>query len=93
MSISFYRELKVMFLISAGVYGLVSNFSKLCLQGKLVFVCSVKCSEDFKRANSVTSLCEHCKTEKIATETEKINNKDCYFCSDGKEALQHSLQF
>lgn len=70
--------------MSAGVYGMISQFSQLCLQGKLVFTCSVKCSEEFKTANSVTSLCENCKTEKVPTEAEKINNKDCFFCSDGK---------
>lgn len=77
--------------MSAGVYGMVSHFSQLCLQGKLVFVCSVKCSEEFKRANSVMSLCEYCKMEKITTEAEKINNKDCFFCSDGKEILQYLM--
>lgn len=82
-----------MYLMSAGVYGMVSQFSQLCPQGKLFFVCSVKCSEEFKRANSVTSLCEYCKSEKITTEAEKINNKDCCFCSDGKETLQYSLHF
>lgn len=82
-----------MFLMSAGVYRMVSQFSQLCLQGKLVFVCSVKCSKEFRRVNSVMSLCEYCKTEKITTEEEKINNKDCFFCSDGKKTLQYLLHF
>uniref|UniRef100_H3D187 Zinc finger MYM-type containing 4, tandem duplicate 1 n=1 Tax=Tetraodon nigroviridis TaxID=99883 RepID=H3D187_TETNG len=56
-------------------------------KGKLVFVCSAKCSEEFKKANSVTSLCESCKMEKITAEAEKINNKDCFFCSDECKVL------
>lgn len=64
------------------------HLSHLFLQGKLIFVCSSKCSQEFKKANFVTSLCECCKREKITAEAKRINNKDCFFCSKGKETLQ-----
>lgn len=59
---------------------------RLCVQDKMVFLCSTDCSNEYKKANFVTSLCEYCKIEKITREVKRINNKDCYFCSDGKEA-------
>ncbi|KAM7373555.1 hypothetical protein PAMP_008397 [Pampus punctatissimus] len=66
--------------------------NSVCVQDKMVFVCSVDCSQDFKKANYVTSLCEYCKIEKITRDTKKINNKDCYFCSDGCKLLyRHDL--
>lgn len=55
------------------------------MQDKLVFVCSMDCSQEFKKANYVTCLCEYCKIEKITRDAKRINNKDCFFCSDGKE--------
>lgn len=55
----------------------------ICLQDKIVFVCSADCSMEYKKANFVTSLCEYCKIEKITREVKRIDNKDCYFCSDG----------
>ncbi|KAM7384706.1 hypothetical protein PAMA_011861 [Pampus argenteus] len=62
------------------------------IKDKMVFVCSVDCSQDFKKANYVTSLCEYCKIEKITRDTKKINNKDCCFCSDGCKLLyRHDL--
>ncbi|KAK2830721.1 hypothetical protein Q5P01_018652 [Channa striata] len=62
------------------------------IKDKMVFVCSVDCSHEFKKANYVTSLCEYCKIEKITRDTKRINNKDCYFCSDGCKLLfRHDL--
>ncbi|XP_042290921.1 zinc finger MYM-type protein 4 isoform X1 [Thunnus maccoyii] len=62
------------------------------IKDKMVFVCSVDCSQEFKKVNFVTSLCEYCKIEKITRDTKKINNKDCYFCSDGCKLLfRHDL--
>uniref|UniRef100_UPI0037E71B6F zinc finger MYM-type protein 4-like n=1 Tax=Semicossyphus pulcher TaxID=241346 RepID=UPI0037E71B6F len=62
------------------------------IKDKLVFVCSVECSHEFKKANSVTSLCEYCKIEKITRDAKRINNKDCFFCSDGCKLLfRHDL--
>uniref|UniRef100_A0A8D0AE67 Zinc finger MYM-type protein 4-like n=1 Tax=Sander lucioperca TaxID=283035 RepID=A0A8D0AE67_SANLU len=53
----------------------------------LFFVCSVDCANEFKKDNSVTSLCEYCKIEKITRDAKRINNKDCFFCSDGCKLL------
>ncbi|XP_022599863.1 zinc finger MYM-type protein 4-like isoform X2 [Seriola dumerili] len=62
------------------------------IKDKMVFVCSVDCSHEFKKANYVTSLCEYCKIEKITRDAKRINNKDCYFCSDGCKLLfRHDL--
>ncbi|XP_069033058.1 zinc finger MYM-type protein 4-like isoform X1 [Embiotoca jacksoni] len=62
------------------------------MKDKMVFLCSVDCSHEFKRDNDVTSLCEYCKIEKITRDVKRINNKDCYFCSDGCKLLfRHDL--
>ncbi|XP_018554415.1 zinc finger MYM-type protein 4 isoform X2 [Lates calcarifer] len=62
------------------------------IKDKMVFVCSADCSHEFKKANYVTSLCEYCKIEKITRDAKRINNKDCYFCSDGCKLLfRHDL--
>ncbi|XP_039977333.1 zinc finger MYM-type protein 4-like isoform X2 [Xiphias gladius] len=62
------------------------------IKDKMVFVCSVDCSHEFKKANYVTSLCEYCKIEKITRDAKRIDNKDCYFCSDGCKLLfRHDL--
>ncbi|XP_040909206.1 zinc finger MYM-type protein 4-like isoform X2 [Toxotes jaculatrix] len=62
------------------------------IKDKMVFVCSVDCSHEFKKANYVTSLCEYCKIEKITRDAKRINTKDCYFCSDGCKLLfRHDL--
>ncbi|XP_008301887.1 zinc finger MYM-type protein 4 isoform X2 [Stegastes partitus] len=62
------------------------------IKDKMVFLCSVDCSHEFKKANYVASLCEYCKIEKITRDVKRINNKDCYFCSDGCKLLfRHDL--
>ncbi|XP_071356045.1 zinc finger MYM-type protein 4 isoform X2 [Trachinotus anak] len=62
------------------------------IKDKMVFVCSVDCSHEFKKANYVASVCEYCKIEKITRDAKRINNKDCYFCSDGCKLLyRHDL--
>uniref|UniRef100_A0A7N6C0V7 TRASH domain-containing protein n=1 Tax=Anabas testudineus TaxID=64144 RepID=A0A7N6C0V7_ANATE len=62
------------------------------IKDKMVFVCCLDCSHEFKKANYVTSLCEYCKIEKITRDAKRINNKDCYFCSDGCKLLfRHDL--
>ncbi|KAM9339822.1 zinc finger MYM-type protein 4-like [Symphorus nematophorus] len=62
------------------------------IKDKMVFVCSVDCSHEFKKANYVTCLCEYCKIEKITRDAKRINNKDCFFCSDGCKLLyRHDL--
>ncbi|XP_047185946.1 zinc finger MYM-type protein 4 isoform X2 [Scophthalmus maximus] len=62
------------------------------IQDKVVFLCSVDCAHEFKKANYVTSLCEYCKIEKITRDAKRIDNKDCYFCSDGCKLLfRHDL--
>lgn len=66
---------------------------RLCAQDKLFFLCSADCSHDFKKASGVTSLCEYCKIEKITRDARRINNKDCYFCSDGEDAQNRTCRF
>uniref|UniRef100_A0A671YTT0 TRASH domain-containing protein n=1 Tax=Sparus aurata TaxID=8175 RepID=A0A671YTT0_SPAAU len=62
------------------------------IKDKMVFVCSVDCSHEFKKTNFVTSLCEYCKMEKITKDAKRINNRDCFFCSDGCKLLfRHDL--
>ncbi|MED6278963.1 hypothetical protein CHARACLAT_029500 [Characodon lateralis] len=62
------------------------------IKDKIVFLCSSDCSMEYKKANAVMSLCEYCKIEKITREAKRINNKDCYFCSDGCKLLfRHEL--
>uniref|UniRef100_A0A3Q3VLI9 TRASH domain-containing protein n=1 Tax=Mola mola TaxID=94237 RepID=A0A3Q3VLI9_MOLML len=62
------------------------------IKDKLVFVCSVDCSLEFKKANYVTCLCEYCKMEKVIRDSKRINKKDCFFCSDGCKLLyRHDL--
>ncbi|XP_074542366.1 zinc finger MYM-type protein 4 isoform X3 [Halichoeres trimaculatus] len=62
------------------------------IKDKLVFVCSVDCSHEFKKANFVTGFCEYCKIEKITRDAKKINSKICFFCSDGCKLLfRHDL--
>uniref|UniRef100_A0A3Q4HI90 Zinc finger MYM-type protein 4-like n=1 Tax=Neolamprologus brichardi TaxID=32507 RepID=A0A3Q4HI90_NEOBR len=62
------------------------------IKDKMVFLCSVDCSHEFKKANNVTSVCEYCMIEKITRDVKRVNNKDCYFCSDGCKLLfRHDL--
>ncbi|XP_032391777.1 zinc finger MYM-type protein 4 isoform X1 [Etheostoma spectabile] len=62
------------------------------IKDKIVFVCSVDCAHEFKKDNAVTSVCEYCKIEKITRDAKRINNKDCFFCSDGCKLLfRHDL--
>uniref|UniRef100_A0A3P9DKG4 Zinc finger MYM-type protein 4-like n=1 Tax=Maylandia zebra TaxID=106582 RepID=A0A3P9DKG4_9CICH len=62
------------------------------MKDKMVFLCSVDCSHEFKKANNVTSVCEYCMIEKITRDVKRVNNKDCYFCSDGCKLLfRHDL--
>lgn len=48
------------------------------------FVCSLTCSEEFKRVNNIIGECEYCKSEKLIGDAKRVDNKDCYFCSEGK---------
>lgn len=59
----------------------------VCAQGKINFVCSLACSEEFKRVNNIMGKCEYCKNERIIKDVKKVDNKDCYFCSDGKRKM------
>ncbi|XP_043993625.1 zinc finger MYM-type protein 4 isoform X1 [Gambusia affinis] len=62
------------------------------IKDKIIFLCGSDCSMEYKKANAVMSLCEYCKIEKITREAKRINNKDCYFCSDGCKLLfRHEL--
>lgn len=59
----------------------------------MVFLCSAECSHEFKKAHYVASLCEYCKIEKITREAKRIDNKNCYFCSDGEETPPKRSKF
>uniref|UniRef100_A0A4W5NF57 TRASH domain-containing protein n=1 Tax=Hucho hucho TaxID=62062 RepID=A0A4W5NF57_9TELE len=52
---------------------------------KLVFLCSVNCSEEYRKINYEMARCEYCKIEKPAKEVKKINNRDYTFCSEGED--------
>ncbi|XP_010796036.1 zinc finger MYM-type protein 4-like [Notothenia coriiceps] len=52
-------------------------------KGKIFFLCSLVCSQEFKSINNITGKCEYCKNESIIDDVKKVNGKDCYFCSDG----------
>ncbi|XP_072227140.1 zinc finger MYM-type protein 4-like [Leuresthes tenuis] len=71
---------------------IVSKPELIQIKDKTIFLCSTDCANEYKKAHSVTSLCEYCKIEKITREAKRINNKDCYFCSDGCKLLfRHEL--
>ncbi|XP_010796037.1 zinc finger MYM-type protein 4 [Notothenia coriiceps] len=57
------------------------------IKDQMAFVCSIDCAHEFKKDNNVTSLCEYCKIEKITRDAKRIDNRDCYFCSDGCKLL------
>ncbi|XP_038581361.1 zinc finger MYM-type protein 4-like [Micropterus salmoides] len=62
-------------------------------KGKMNFVCSLACSQEFKRVNNIMGKCEYCKNERIITDAKRVDGKDCYFCSDGcKMLFQHDLE-
>lgn len=69
----------------------LSTFNSLCVhaQGKMNFVCSPACAQEFKRVNNIIGECEYCKMEKIIGDAKRVNNKDCYFCSDRKRTDQN----
>ncbi|KAI4817450.1 hypothetical protein KUCAC02_010851 [Chaenocephalus aceratus] len=52
-------------------------------KGKIFFLCSLACSQEFKSVNNITGKCEYCKNESIIDDVKKVNGKNCYFCSDG----------
>ncbi|XP_037831688.1 uncharacterized protein LOC108247922 isoform X3 [Kryptolebias marmoratus] len=52
-------------------------------QNQLISVCSSDCSHAFQRINNITASCELCKNQKTINEVKRIDNKDCFFCSDG----------
>ncbi|XP_034560363.1 uncharacterized protein LOC117827743 isoform X3 [Notolabrus celidotus] len=52
-------------------------------KGKISFVCSPSCSEEFKRLYNLFGECEQCKNERIVKITKRVNGKECFFCSDG----------
>ncbi|XP_068189550.1 zinc finger MYM-type protein 4-like isoform X2 [Antennarius striatus] len=62
------------------------------IKDKMVFLCNLDCSYEFKKAKCISCLCEYCKVEKITKHAKRINNKDCFFCSDGCKLLfQHDM--
>ncbi|XP_024002112.2 zinc finger MYM-type protein 4 isoform X1 [Salvelinus sp. IW2-2015] len=59
---------------------------------KVVFLCSVNCSEEYRKINYEMARCEYCKIEKPAKEVKRINNRDYTFCSEGCKLLyKHDL--
>ncbi|XP_062291642.1 uncharacterized protein LOC133996101 isoform X2 [Scomber scombrus] len=62
-------------------------------KGKMNFVCSSACAQEFKRVNNIIGECEYCKMENIIGDAKRVNNKDCYFCSDSCRVLfEHNLE-
>ncbi|XP_015829628.1 zinc finger MYM-type protein 4 isoform X3 [Nothobranchius furzeri] len=71
---------------------IVSKPELIQIKDKLLFFCSADCSAEYKKVNAVISLCEYCKIKKFIREAKRIDNKDCYFCSDGCKLLfRHEL--
>ncbi|XP_041738947.2 zinc finger MYM-type protein 4-like isoform X2 [Coregonus clupeaformis] len=59
---------------------------------KMVFLCSVNCSEEYRKINYEMARCEYCKIEKPAKEVKRINKRDYSFCSEGCKLLyKHDL--
>lgn len=54
------------------------------------FVCSLACSQEFKRVNNITGKCEYCKNEKIIRDIKRVDGRDCYFCSDGERTNENT---
>ncbi|KAM4630948.1 zinc finger MYM-type protein 4-like [Polymixia lowei] len=52
------------------------------VKDKMVFVCSSDCSQTYMRINSMTSACEQCQLVKVINSVQKINQKNCSFCSN-----------
>uniref|UniRef100_A0A3Q3RWD7 TRASH domain-containing protein n=1 Tax=Mastacembelus armatus TaxID=205130 RepID=A0A3Q3RWD7_9TELE len=46
------------------------------------FVCTLACSQEFKRVNNITGTCAYCKNERIIKDAKRIDNEDCFFCRD-----------
>ncbi|XP_074468762.1 uncharacterized protein LOC141753956 isoform X2 [Sebastes fasciatus] len=62
-------------------------------KGKMNFVCSLACAQEFKTVNNIIGICEYCKNEKVIKGVKKVDGNDCYFCSDGcKMLFQHELE-
>ncbi|XP_040909011.1 uncharacterized protein LOC121191726 isoform X2 [Toxotes jaculatrix] len=62
-------------------------------KSKMNFVCSLACSQEFKRVNNIMGVCEFCKNERIIRDAKRVNDRDCYFCSDGcKMLFRHDLE-
>ncbi|XP_037330501.2 zinc finger MYM-type protein 4 isoform X2 [Pungitius pungitius] len=59
----------------------------LQIKDKLLFFCGGDCAHEYKKDNFVTSSCEYCKIEKITSDAKRVNNRDCFFCSDGCKLL------
>ncbi|XP_039978355.1 LOW QUALITY PROTEIN: uncharacterized protein LOC120786776 [Xiphias gladius] len=60
---------------------------------KMNFVCSLACSQEFKRVNNIMGNCEYCKNERTIRDAKRVDDKDCYFCSDGcKMLFRHELE-
>uniref|UniRef100_A0A4W5L5T4 TRASH domain-containing protein n=1 Tax=Hucho hucho TaxID=62062 RepID=A0A4W5L5T4_9TELE len=59
---------------------------------KMVFLCSVNCSEEYRKINYEMARCEYCKIEKPVKEVKRINKRDYTFCSEGCKLLyKHDL--
>ncbi|XP_068188440.1 zinc finger MYM-type protein 4-like isoform X7 [Antennarius striatus] len=54
-------------------------------------VCSLTCSEEFKRTNKITGKCEHCKNVRIINDSKRMGKKTCYFCSGGCRELFYQV--
>ncbi|KAM4725686.1 zinc finger MYM-type protein 4-like [Anableps anableps] len=56
---------------------------------EVIFVCSLVCSKKFKKLNNILGVCERCRKKRIIHEVQRVENKDCSFCSDGCFLLFH----
>ncbi|KAM4549543.1 uncharacterized protein V3H82_018798 [Fundulus diaphanus] len=52
-------------------------------KNRLVFVCSLACSQEFKKRHKILGVCARCRDNGVVNEVKRIDGKDCSFCSDG----------
>ncbi|XP_060918649.1 zinc finger MYM-type protein 4 [Labrus mixtus] len=51
-------------------------------KGRICMFCSKTCSEQYKTEKNITTVCEHCKQEKVLFDTISYNQREVSVCSD-----------
>ncbi|KAG7501391.1 zinc finger MYM-type protein 4-like [Solea senegalensis] len=75
-------------LLCANCQHIIKNKPKLVQEvGKVNFLCSLTCCEVFKQSNNITGKCEYCQSVRPVYDVQRVNNKDCCFCSEGCKVI------